>query len=224
MRRTRCTAQSADSTSNASIGVLYAGYLSTYQVATDDAYPETTPLPIYDLPEYDMTTFDGVVVPSVVDQEFLEEKSEILTDYLDAGGVIVSFAKIFRDWLAGYRWRSHPTPARDLELELTREHPVFAPVTEHDLNLYEGVRGWFTRGYLETPEGAEPLVTDADSRIVVAVDKESTTGTILTTAGSDLFHTAFRDHEPFPTVLTELLDWVISESDIDNEIRLKKAQ
>lgn len=214
---TRRTAESAETASDASVGVLYAGYQSTYQVVTDGAYAETTLLPIYDLPEYDLTRFDGVVVPSVVDQDFLAQESKILAEYLDAGGVVVSFVKIFRDWLAGYRWWSHPTAARDLELKLTREHPVFVPVSERDLNLYEGVRGWFTRGYLETPEGAEPLVVDAENRAVVSVDEESTPGTILATAGSDLFHTAFRDHDPFPEVVARLLEWMTDESEIDHE-------
>lgn len=223
MSGTRRTARSAGATSNASVGVLYAGYQSTDVIATDDAYAETALLPIYDLPEYDLARFDGVVVPSVVDQEFLTQESGILAEYLDAGGVLVSFAKIFRDWLPGYRWRSHPTPARDLELEFPREHPVFAPVSERDLNLHEGVRGWFTRGYLEVPEGTEPLVVDAENRAVVAVDEESTPGTILTTAGADLFHMAFRDHEPFPAVVARLLEWVTDESDIDDEEQQRGA-
>ncbi|MFB6302585.1 MAG: hypothetical protein ABEH78_06970 [Haloferacaceae archaeon] len=219
---TRRTAQSTGATSNASIGVLYAGYQSTYEVVTGDTYSDTTALlPIYDLPAYDLKRFDGVVVPSVVDQEFLAQESQILVEYLDAGGVLVSFAKVFRDWLKGYRWRTHPTPASELDLELVREHPVFDPVSDRDLNLYEGVRGWFTRGYFETPEGAEPLVVDADNRSIVAVDEESTTGTILATAGSDLFHTAFRDHDPFPAVVAQLLKWVTSESGIDHEEQRK---
>ncbi len=210
---------SINSTPDASVGVLYAGYQSTYEVTTDSAYGETTLLPIYDLPEYDLTRFDGIVVPSVVDQKFLARESDLLASYLDAGGVVVSFAKIFREWLDGYRWRSHPTPARDLELELARRHPVFDSVTKRDLNLYEGVRGWFTRGYLETPEGVDPLVVDTEDRIVVAVDEESTPGTIFATAGSDLFHTAFRNHDPFPAVVARLLEWIVDESEIEHETR-----
>lgn len=220
MGGTRRAVQSAGTTRNTSIGVLYAGYQSTYRVATDDAYADTTTLlPMYDLPEYDLTAFDGVVVPSVVDQEFLASESESLAEYLDAGGVLVSFAKIYRDWLAGYRWQSHPTPARELELELVREHPVFEPVTDRDLNLYEGVRGWFTRGYLERPDGAEPLVVDTEDRAIVAVDDESTSGTILATAGADLFHSAFRDHKPFPAVVSRLVEWIAAKRDGNHEYR-----
>ena len=216
MSRTQSTVRSTSSTVDASIGVLYAGYLSTHQVATDDAHPETTPLPIYDLPDHDLTSLDGLVVPSVVDQKFLAHESEVFADYLDAGGVIVSFAKMFRDWLTGYCWHSHPTSARALELELAYDHPVFEPVTERDLNLYEGVSGWFTRGYLEPPAGAKPIVVDAEDRVIVSVDEESTPGTILATAGSDLFHTAFRDHEPFPKVVARLLDWVTDVSAVSD--------
>lgn len=217
---TRRAGRSAGARRNASVGVLYAGYQSTYQVVTGDAYADsTTLLPIYDLPEYDLTAFDGVVVPSVVDQEFLARESEILADYLETGGVLVSFAKIYRDWLEGYRWQSHPTPARELELEFVCEHPVFEPVSDRDLNLYDGVRGWFTRGYLEIPGGADPVVIDTDDRVIVAVDDESTSGTILTTAGADLFHTAFRDHKPFPAVVTRLLEWMVAKRDGDHEYR-----
>lgn len=210
------TRRSTDDQTDAPVGVLYAGYQSTHRVLSDERYADrTTAVPVYDLPERDLDRFDAVVVPSVVDQEFLAEWAGQLRSYLAGGGVLVSFAKVFQRWLDGYRWHSHPAPARELHLSFARDHPVFAPVTERDLNWHEGVRGWFTRGYLDTPDGATPVVADDDGRAVVAVDRASTPGTVLATAGADLFHSAFRDHEPFPAVVDRLLDWARARSEVD---------
>lgn len=196
------------------IGVVYAGYQSTYRVATADSFADRLSLlPIYDLPKYDLAEFAAIVVPSVVDQEFLAEEADSIVAYLESGGVLVSFAKVFRAWLEGYRWRSNAYSPRELELEIVRDHPVIAPLAARDLNWYEGVQGWFTRGYLETPAGGRPLVVDPDDRPVIAVDDETTAGTIFATAGADLFHLAFRDRDPYPAVADRLLEWAGRESD-----------
>lgn len=209
----------------ARVGVVYAGYRSTHRIVTDDAYPDgTTLVPMYDLPEHDLTRFDGVVLPSVVDQSFLARESDVLEEYLEAGGVVVSFAKVDRGWLDGYRWRSHPEPARTLELTRVRDHPVLDPLTDRDLNVFEGVRGWFARGFLDAPDPADPVVVDADGRVVVSVDDETTPGTVMAWAGSDPLQRAFREHEPFPTVVSRLLEWVTTESNVPRAVPQRETR
>lgn len=142
----------------------------------------------YRLPTIDLGRYAGLLIPPLVDQEWLYRHRGVLRSYLDAGGTVVFSGHLHRPWLpgAGLFVPKPVTCVADYAVEVAADHPVFAGVTGRDLTFRRGVAGFFARGHHPPPAGARPLVTFASGEPVVYLDRVTTGGTLLVHAGNDL--------------------------------------
>lgn len=165
------------------------------------------PLDCYSLPKSDLDAYAGLIVPTMVDQEFLHRHRGLLRAYLDRGGVIAFSGQLHRPWLpgAGLFEPKRTRSFRDYEVRIVADHPVFAGVEDADLTYRRGVAGFFARGYHRPPPGAEILVAFTSGEPVVYVDQDTTVGTLLVHAGNDLLNL---DGPRTARVPGQLLAWI----------------
>jgi len=143
----------------------------------------------YDLPGFDLTPYKAMVVPGLIDQEFLWKEKELIREFLDSGRVLVFSGHLFRPWLPGAS-SFVPRTIRsyhDYVVSVRQPHPVFEGVKPEDMTFNKGVAGFFARGHHPAPEGAEVLLTLPDGEPIVYIDRSSTKGTIFVHSGNDLF-------------------------------------
>lgn len=166
----------------------------------------------YDIADLDLSTFEGVLIEGMVDQEHLYRHHDVIASYLDGGGLIVFSGQLFRPWLPGCGEfvpkviRSH----HDYTISIATPHPIFDGATSNTLTRRKGVAGFFARGHHPTPPNAEILLTLAGGEPVVYIDRASTNGTIVAHSGHALLGWA----EPGDTAArldAQLLRWIHAE-------------
>ncbi|MEI7026064.1 phosphate starvation-inducible protein PhoH [Paenibacillus sp. y28] len=143
----------------------------------------------YDLPSCDLSPYIAMVVPNLIDQEFLYKHREVIRAFLDSGKLLVFSGHLFRAWVPGgsdfvpKTIRSY----HDYIVSVAKPHPIFEGVRPEDMTFNQGVAGFFARGHHPVPPGAEVLLTLPGGEPIVYIDRSSTNGTILLHAGNDLF-------------------------------------
>lgn len=170
------------------------GFLDSWEFDTHNSYAQDTykgalkRLDIYeDLKKDVLKGFCALILPMSVDQIYLFRHKELLFEFLDKGGVILNFAASFCEYLPNLAlYQPSATPIRIRELKVS-SHPIFKGVREYDINHRRGVKGFFNRGFLNPPAKAEIFFTDSDNACVGYIDRHSSKGVILSTAGADLF-------------------------------------
>lgn len=133
-----------------------------------------------------LDAYGAVIIPMSIDEIFVFKHRAIIEHYLSQGGVIISFAQNFLEWLPGNNlYIPSQTPIRIRDV-LGTNHIICRGVSDYDLNYRRGVKGFFNRGYFVAPKGAEVFLRDSDGQCVGYIDTQTTNGTILSTAGADL--------------------------------------
>ncbi|ALS24978.1 MULTISPECIES: hypothetical protein [Paenibacillus] len=169
-------------------------------------------LDVYELPDADLEPYVGMVIPGLIDQEFLTKEKECIRRFLDSGKVLVFSGHLFRPWLPGgsnfvpKTIRSH----RDYHVSIHRPHPIFEGVLPEDMTYKQGVAGFFARGHHPVPEGAEVLLTLPGGEPIVYIDRNSTRGTILVHSGNDLLGYHSNDNTS-GRIGPQLLRWIRDE-------------
>lgn len=150
---------------------------------------EVAALDVYDLPKSDLSPYIALLVPNLVDQEFLHLHRSVIRQFLDSGKVLVFSGHLFRPWLPGAASFVPRTIRgfRDYEVAIRQPHPIFEGVREEHMTYNKGVAGFFARGHHPAPSGAEVLLTLPDGEPIVYIDRHSCGGTLLVHAGNDLF-------------------------------------
>lgn len=127
-----------------------------------------------------------VEIPGGVDEILLFENREKIKEFLDQGGIIISFTQNYLEWLPGNSlYQASPTPIKDRSV-VSCAHPITEGVKEYDMNYRCGVKGFFNRGFFKAPAGATVILKDSDGECVAYIDSATTKGVILSTAGADL--------------------------------------
>lgn len=169
-------------------------------------------LQLYDIPYAEFSAYAGVIITNFVEEAFLLEHKSIIENYLKDGGVVLSQTENFLPWLPGCgNWMRSPISLKDREIRLTEPvHPIFTGIDPYDLNYKKGVRGFFSRGYLEAPEHSEVIVEDQEGKAIIYIDRKTTGGTIVAGAGTDLYRFGIRENSS--RVLREqILNWMRQE-------------
>ncbi len=131
--------------------------------------------------------FRIILIPSGIDQVLLYHHKEVIAKFLDKGGILLSFAQNYREWLPGNSlYQVSQTPLKNRKI-LTCKHPITMGVRDYDITYRRGVCGFFSRGYFNPPKNAEIFLKDNADCCVGYIDRDSTNGVILSTAGADLF-------------------------------------
>ncbi len=172
----------------------------------------------YALGDTDLGRYRVLLVPSMVDQEYLAAHRGRIRRYLDGGGVVVFGGQVHRDWLPGaspfvamLRDGGDPPTLAAYHVTEIAEHPIFAGVDADDLTYRRGVAGFFARGHHPPPPGAEVLVRLSGGEPVTYVDRVSTGGTIVLHANSDLL--GYRgDASTAGRIPDQLIEWAVAQS------------
>lgn len=143
----------------------------------------------YDLSLENLAPYKCLVITDNCDQEYLFEKSDVITAYLNEGNMLVFSGNIATPWLQGTSLfvPKKINSFKDYEVQIPMVNSIFADVEIDDLVFRKGVAGFFARGHHVAPEGADVYVTLGEGRPVTYVDRVSTKGTIVVHAGSSLF-------------------------------------
>ena len=179
-----------------------------------DPDPRIHRLDCYALAATDLSRYDGLVIPAMVDQEHLAHHRGVIHRYLDGGGVVVFGGHLHRDWLPGASMfvpLEQPSLAT-YRVERVADHPIFAGVDPEDLTFRRGVAGFFARGHHPPPPGAEVLTELAGGVPATYLDRVSTVGTILVHASGDLLSYGGLAGSTAARIPGQLLDWIQAES------------
>lgn len=135
-----------------------------------------------------------MIILGFVDQDYLLEQKQVIADFLQDRKIVSFFGDLVTDWLPGQemfipkeiKWHG------DYDVQIAKPHPIFEGVTEEDMTINRGVKGFFARGHHPAPENAEVLLTLPGGATITYIDRESTNGTIFVHSGGSLFNTGGR--------------------------------
>lgn len=149
-----------------------------------------------------------ILITGGIDQILLHSHQKFIDRFLDSGGILLSFAPNFIDWLPGNSlYIASEIPIKDRKI-LTCEHPITKGVKDYDITYRRGVCGFFSRGYFKPPLGAEVFLKDNANECVGYIDFHSTKGVILSTAGADLFGYGLFEQSTAKRLGLNLLLWI----------------
>ncbi len=167
-----------------------------------------------DLAGFELQKYCAVVLPMGIDEIALWEHRDKLYEFLDNGGVVISFCHNYTGILpnnAGYI--QSPVEIRDREVRLAG-HALTDGVREYDINFRRGVKGFFNRGYFELGEHeskCEVFLRDSEGKCVGYIDRISTNGVIVATAGADLLTFGVFENNSARRLGLNLLSWLERE-------------
>lgn len=149
-----------------------------------------------------------VVAPMGIDEILLFENREKIADFLEKGGILLSFTQNYQEWLPGNSlYIASKTPIRIREVK-TCGHFITHGVKEYDINYRRGVKGFFNRGYFIPPKNACVFLKDSDEQCVAYIDKQTTKGTIVCTAGADLISYGLYESSTAKRMGLNLMLWI----------------
>ncbi|WP_282938930.1 aspartate/tyrosine/aromatic aminotransferase [Paenibacillus sp. RC67] len=193
-------------------------YLDTYMDSSGRVYQHEffrerlERVPLYELEQHSLESYEALIIPNNIDEEFLYKHRGRVADFLDLGRIVISFAQTFLPWLPNKTlWQRSPLSINARTVLVNTEHLIFKGVTEYDLNYRRGVKGFFSRGYFDAPEGAEVVLKDNEGATVVYIDRSTTKGTILAGAGTDLLGYGLGDTTTARRIGLQLIDWIDAE-------------
>ncbi len=180
-----------------------------------------------DFEKLELEKYCAMVLGMSIDEVELWRHKKKLYEFLDNGGIVVSFCHNYTGILpnnAGYI--QSPVEIRDREIRLTG-HGLTEGVREYDINFRRGVKGFFNRGYFEIPQGIcesahakvpsaregeqqgfEVFLRDSEGKCVGYIDRISTNGVILATAGADLLTFGVFENNSARRLGLNLLSWL----------------
>lgn len=196
------------------LAAIYGGSYQHHRGLTDPKYRQyiTDPLYLLDLPEVDLSTFDGLLIPERLHQGRLLAARDQVLAYLHSGKTVVAFGEQPRAWLPGLRWEARPTnfwwwleenPRSGLRAALP-EHSFFRCLSLEDAT-------WHQHGVFHAPAGAEAAIETDDGAAVLYVDRVSTAGTLIATTLDPLYHYGAHFMPATERFLNGFLPWLVQE-------------
>ncbi len=151
-----------------------------------------------------------MIFPYDIDQILLYDNKTQIKNFLDAGKIILSFTQSYLEYIPGLSlYTASQTPIKDRNI-LTTKHFITRGVKDYDITYRRGVKGFFSRGFVETPQGAEVFLKDSDGKCVAYIDELSTKGLIINTAGADLLGFGLFENSTARRLGPNLLLWIES--------------
>lgn len=172
----------------------------------------------------DLSRYSALAIPMGVDEIHLSKHQAKILDYLNQGGIVLSFASNYSGFLpnnGGYI--QSQTPIKDRSL-FGKHALIFEGVRDYDLNHRRGVKGFFNRGYFEAPAGAEVILEDSEGRCVGYIDRDSSNGVILATASADLLWFGLFDNTTARRLGVNLLRWLEQELEKRDSSKLDSSK
>ena len=142
----------------------------------------------YELGTTDLSPYNVLYITEFVDQEYLLNHKEVISQFLNNGKVVVFCGHLFRNWLPGC---SLMMPMRinsykDYYVQPVPGASLFEGVEVEDMVYNKGVAGFFARGYYQAPKDAEVCLTFTDGKVITYIDRHTTNGTVIVHSGRSL--------------------------------------
>lgn len=161
------------------IAVLYSGNSFHYRTFHEPKYAQYIEKLIY-FPEFEEESLQGIdvlIVPSQLNLKLLNKKKEIIQQFSNDGGIVVSFGPQPIKWIPNQHWEFRETNfwwwlEKDAKsgLVLTNpNYPLFQYMTLQDAT-------WHQHGVFWPREGVDILISTEDGGAVLYVDKVSKNG------------------------------------------------
>ncbi|MFE5426404.1 phosphate starvation-inducible protein PhoH [Peribacillus simplex] len=148
----------------------------------------TTVIDEYELGTTDLSPYNVLYITEFVDQEYLLNHKEVISEFLNNGKVVVFCGHLFRDWLPGcsLMMPMKINSYKDYYVQPVPGAPLFEGVEVEDMVYNKGVAGFFARGYYRAPEDAEVCLTFTDGKVITYIDRHTTNGTVIVHSGRSL--------------------------------------
>lgn len=142
----------------------------------------------YELDTTDLSPYNVLYITEFVDQEYLLNHKEVISQFLNNGKVVVFCGHLFRDWLPGcsLMMPKKINSYKDYYVQPVPGAPLFEGVEVEDMVYNKGVAGFFARGYYRAPKDAEVCLTFTDGKVITYIDRHTTNGTVFVHSGRSL--------------------------------------
>lgn len=200
----------------ATIGAVYSGSKWQYDLFTSEKYKPFFNEIIHacDLPSTSLTPFDVLIVPRESNQEMLLVINDKIIQFLDNGGLVISFGEVTLPWLPNCVWdANYPQFTYDRknlwskgELDkdpytlVKPEHPLFKGLTMEDLQ-------WHFHGLFHATPNAVVLLKYGTIGDIIYLDSKSFNGEILATTLDPDVHFGYGVIKKTQKFLDNVLRW-----------------
>ena len=171
-------------------------------------------LDIYALEQTSLSHYSGLLIPMHVDQRFLTTVRDQLHRFLAANKTVVFCGQLTYPFLPeiGNFVPVTSRSADDYKVRRVAYHPVFTDVDTDHLTFRKGVAGFYGRGHMPPPAGAQVIhyLGSSDEVPVDYVVEPPYGGRLLIHAGNDLWNYATEADSSAHRLLLQLLDWIES--------------
>jgi hypothetical protein len=179
------------------LAAVYGGSAPHHRALNEPKYATWLAGSIYlpELPDADLSEYDGVIVPERLHAGRLHAARPRLLEVLDRGGTVMLFgeqsvcARHPQGWLPGLDWEHRPTnywwwlqPGATSGLQA--HHP------DHDLwrHLTLDDATWHQHGIYRAPAGADVLISTDEGAAILYIDHVSTPGILIVAALDPMYH------------------------------------
>ncbi|HEX4864070.1 MAG TPA: hypothetical protein VFV02_08360 [Acidimicrobiales bacterium] len=171
-----------------------------------------------DLPNADLSTLDGLIVPERIHRGMLHRARRKLLEFLDEGKTLILFGEqsVYGDqpigWLPGIDWEHCPTNywwwlepgARSGLVAGHPDHSFWARLTLRDVT-------WHHHGTFRPPQGTQSLVSTEEGRSILYVDRVSSPGAMVVAALDPMSHYGSYFMPATERFLDGFLPWAVED-------------
>lgn len=203
------------------LGAIYSGSKWQYDLFTSERYRPFISEIIHAcaLPAIDLLAFDVLMVPRESNQEMLLRIKEKLIQFLDRGGLLISFGEVTLPWLPYCIWEDVYPQFRyedgtskwdkgKLDTEpyriLNPEHPLLRGLEIEDLQ-------WHFHGVFHAPRNAEVLLRYGEDGDIIYIDSNNFKGKIMATTLDPDVHAGYGVVKKTQKFLDKVFEWAIME-------------
>lgn len=188
------------------LATLYGGSLPEYRTINEPKYSSWLAEAVYllDLPDTDLSRFDGLLVPEGSHHIKLDAASGQIWKFLEDSGTVILFGDQPISWLPGLDWEFRPAGESGELVAGHRDHGFYQYLTIEDAT-------WHHHGVFHPPSGAETLLATQDGDAVLYIDRVSTPGTLLVTSLDPLAHFGGTFMPAAERFLDRFLPWVVED-------------
>jgi hypothetical protein len=169
---------------------------------------------VYELEHAQVAHYAGLLIPMHADQRFLLEIQDRLLQFLSQGKTIVFCGQITYPFLPGVGLfvPLQSRSADDHRICRVSDHPVFTGVDTDHLTFRKGIAGFYGRGHMPPPPGADIIhrLGSSDGPPVDYVYRPAGGGRVLIHAGNDIWNYATETDSSAHRIPMQLLDWIES--------------
>lgn len=165
-----------------------------------------------DLSSTELSSYDVIVVPRESNQEMLLKNKEKIVQFLDGGGLLVSFGEVTKPWLPYCEWWKRD-PLFDYEKSrkgklILDNYEITAPNHLLLRNLKMEDLQWHFHGLFRAPKNAEVLLRYRPYGDIIYIDSKNVKGTILATTLDPCVHAGYGVIKKTQKFLDNVLEWI----------------